>query len=100
MPEKSRNEKPKETASLMQDFLDQLERITRQFPGSRLLVDLARSQVLGMDHLEAISQALQRKENVVLLADTLSWVNDHVWPGPGVSCQDLSYPPVFSQTLL
>ena len=48
MPEKSRDEKAKETASLMQEFLDQLERITRQFPGSRLLVDLARDSGLEM----------------------------------------------------
>lgn len=46
MPAKNPDEKRQ--ASLMLDFLEQLERINRQFPGARLLVDLARDSGLEM----------------------------------------------------
>ena len=46
MPEQNPDEKKQ--ASLMLDFLEQLERINRQFPGARLLVDLARDSGLEM----------------------------------------------------
>jgi hypothetical protein len=46
MPEQSPDEKKQ--AALMLDFLEQLERITRQFAGARLLVDLARDSGLEM----------------------------------------------------
>ncbi len=46
MPEQSRDEM--NLSTLMQDFLEQLDRINRQFPGSRLLVDLARDSGVEM----------------------------------------------------
>ena len=46
MPEQSRDEMNQ--SALMQDFLEQLDRINRQFPGARLLVDLARDSGLEM----------------------------------------------------
>lgn len=66
MPEQNPDEKKQ--ASLMLDFLEQLERITRQFPGSRLLVDLARDSGLEMarklgKRVKRLRDRLQRAES-------------------------------------
>ena len=70
MPAKNRDEKKQ--VSLMLDFLEQLERINRQFPGARLLVDLTRDAGLEM----ARKQGLRIKRLRLRLARAESRRND------------------------
>jgi hypothetical protein len=66
MPAKNPDEKRQ--ATLMLDFLEQLERINRQFPGARLLVDLARDAGLEIarkqgQRIKRLRVRLQRAES-------------------------------------